>query len=272
MPRKTKDTSEDVTVEKKVAPTKKQPTKKATTATKKVTTKKKTNTKAVAKKASTTKKKTTTKQVTSSTKKQVKKEITSLTEYYDLPYRYNQTMVKILAQTPTTLFVYWDISDEDRLNYETQYGTDFFENTVPILIVHNKTLHYDFELEINDFANSWYIQVSDSNCNYVIELARKPKQYISSPIKEYVYLISSNAISAPNDHILFEKFNPKVTYKNVQNHEVSVKDFNDITRFGSMKRIYHLYDLYKEIYQDELFDEITEPTIKNPSSSSSSFK
>ena len=38
-------------------------------------------------------------------------------EYYDLPYRYNETVVKILYQTPTILFVYWDISDFDRENY-----------------------------------------------------------------------------------------------------------------------------------------------------------
>ena len=35
----------------------------------------------------------------------------SIIEHYELPYRYNETIVKILYQTPNTLFVYWDISD-----------------------------------------------------------------------------------------------------------------------------------------------------------------
>ena len=35
-------------------------------------------------------------------------------EYYDLPYRYNETEVRVLAQTHQKLFVYWDISDNDR--------------------------------------------------------------------------------------------------------------------------------------------------------------
>ena len=50
-------------------------------------------------------------------KNQKSKEVKSpeyLLEYYDLPYRYNETIVKILAQTPKKLFVYWDISDKDR--------------------------------------------------------------------------------------------------------------------------------------------------------------
>ena len=78
-------------------------------------------------------------------------------EYYDLPYRYNQTVIRVLAQTPSTLFIYWDISDKDRKNFEKQYGENFFQETKPVLIVHNDTLGYSFEVEINDFANSWYL-------------------------------------------------------------------------------------------------------------------
>ena len=85
---------------------------------------------------------------------------TNIIEYYDLPYRYNQTVVKVLAQTPNNLFIYWDISDKDRDNYKKQYGENFFENTKPILIVHNDTLNYTFEVDINDFANSWYLHIN----------------------------------------------------------------------------------------------------------------
>ena len=53
----------------------------------------------------------------------------SVVEYYDLPYRYNQTIVKVLAQTPNNLFVYWDIADSDRENFKKQYGYDFFDKT-----------------------------------------------------------------------------------------------------------------------------------------------
>ena len=38
----------------------------------------------------------------------------------------NETIVKILYQTPNTLFVYWDIADSDRENYIKQYGENFF--------------------------------------------------------------------------------------------------------------------------------------------------
>lgn len=97
----------------------------------------------------------------------------AIIEYYDLPFRYNQTVVKILAQTPNILFIYWDISDDDRNRYLQKYGPDFFEHTKPYLIITNQTMHYTFEVEINDFANSWYLHINDADCEYKVELGRK---------------------------------------------------------------------------------------------------
>ena len=79
-----------------------------------------------------------------------------------MPTRYSQTVVKILAQTPKMLFVYWDISEEDRNNYIAQYGEDFFNNTVPFLRVKNQTENYTFEVDVDDFANSWYLPINDA--------------------------------------------------------------------------------------------------------------
>ena len=86
-------------------------------------------------------KKTTTKKAT--TKKTSKK--IDIVEYYDLPYRYNQTIVKVLAQTPNNLFIYWDISDEDREKYKKQFGENFFETTKPVLRIFNDTMNYSWQ-------------------------------------------------------------------------------------------------------------------------------
>jgi len=105
--------------------------------------KKKTPAKKTATKSTKKAVKTLTKESIKSTEKEeiVKKPTTisgeefSIAEYYDLPYRYNQTIVKLLYQTPTTLFIYWDISDEDREKFKETYGEDFFEKTKPVLVV-----------------------------------------------------------------------------------------------------------------------------------------
>lgn len=260
------------TTKAKTETTKKKP---ASTAVKKSTSTKtaspKTKAKAtttVAKKA--TKKETATKKATSTRKRTTKKKV-EIVEYYDLPYRYNQTIVKVLAQTPTNLFIYWDISDKDRKDFEKQYGDNFFETTRPILIVHNDTLGYSFEVAINDFANSWYLHVADSKCDYRIELGRRPIMKTEKLTADYIYVTSSNEIESPNDRVLFDKNQKMVYFRNVKTGEQTQKPINSISFLRNMGKIYSIYDLYKAMYQEENIEEIfdlSNPSSSNPSSGS----
>lgn len=200
---------------------------------------------------------------TTSKKKPVaKKQTLSISEYYDLPYRYNQTVVKILAQTPNTLFVYWDISDSDREKYIKEFGEYFFNDTFPVLIVHNKTMNYSFEIEVNDFANSWYFHVSDAKCDYEIEFGRRKKVFreISIP-NDYVYISSSNVIEAPNDKFLFEPNTRNLFFRNVKTNQEFSKDIATLSFMEKINKIYNIYDVYKEIYKEEdLIDAMNNPT------------
>lgn len=215
--------------------------------------------------------KSASKNKTSSSTQVASKRIVSSVEYYDLPYRYNETTVKILAQTPTMLFIYWDISDKDRASYAEKYGKDFFNTTKPVLIVTNKTMNYTFEVEINDFANSWYLHVNDADCDYSIELGRRPV-YPSSGIDNYIHISTSNDMEMPNNHILFDKLGKSIFFKNVKNNFVEEKDISSISFIKNLGKVYHIYELYKEMYKDEInIEELNNEDIKlNLSSSSSS--
>ena len=150
MPRKakTKEENSDINKDVKKTSNKSKTTTKKTSSTRTSTTQK-TSSK-VAKKVQNTDKKSTVKKTTTTSKKTLNKKVPSkknkknlktirvvktiktklkraklfanLIEYYDLPYSYNQTVIKVLAQTPTILFVYWEISKEDRELLETNYG------------------------------------------------------------------------------------------------------------------------------------------------------
>ena len=238
-------------------------------------------------KRTTTKKATTTKKV--ATAKKANK-IAEVVEYYDLPYRYNETIVKILYQTPDTLFVYWDISDKDRENYITEYGENFFNITRPVLIVHNDTMNYSFEIPINDFANSWYLHINDSKCNYRVELGRRPNYYNEEASKEiaenihtdYIYVSDSNKIESPNDRVLFStNENNTIKFRNIKNHNETSKSLYEIVKnLPAMRKVEHIpyikeelfQKLYKGIYQSEdisLFERISNPSSGgNPSSGS----
>lgn len=230
--------------------TRKTSTKKSTTATKKRNT-------SSTKQVITTKKKVSTKKLESNI----------IAEYYDLPYRYNETLVKILYQTPTILFVYWDISDDDRANFIKQYGENFFNNTKPVLKIFNLTKKYDFEVEINDFANSWYINVNDANCEYRVELIRRTIKFEENLNTDSIYVSSSNNIEFPNDRILLDKLPNKINFKNVKTNAITTKDISTMRLIG-INKIYKVHDFYKKFYKDEVLEEFENKTFINSSSSS----
>lgn len=255
---------------------------------------KKTETKTSSKTGNDKAKKTATKKTASKTTKKAKtvsnvskaktkkapirqKETPQIVEYYDLPYRYNQTLVKLLYQTPTTLFVYWDISDKDRENYKHIYGENFFEITKPVLIIHNITLNYSHEIDINDFANSWYIHVNDSNCEYIIELGRRPIYYNAEIKENYIYISKSNDMVIPNDKILFNvDILDSLYFRNVKNGEDKYYKLSDLLKKVNKNEFplinYNsLNELYKAIYGNENIEEIynlNNPSSGNPSSES----
>ena len=199
------------------------------------------------------------------------KEKVSVVEYYDLPYRYNQTVVKILAQTPNILFVYWDISDNDRNNFVAQYGEDFFNNTVPVLLVINKTMNYSYEVQINDFANSWYLHVNDANCEYQVELGRRNKENHQNYYSNYYYVTTSNNLDMPNDHILLDNIPHNVLFKNVKTQELVEKPIANIEFLKEFAKNKEFYKYFKELLNGEL--EGDGITLNLPSShTSSSFK
>lgn len=276
MPRKSKEEIENIenkkvtsTKKKTTTTTKKTATKKATVSAKKTSTKKaSTTTKKAAstKKASTKKTTTTTKKSTN--KKTVEKKILPV-EYYDLPQKYNQTLVKVLYQTPKTLFIYWEISDDDIEKFKKDYGENFFETTKPVLIIYNDTLNYSFEVEINDFANSWYLHVNDSKSDYRIELGRRPIQVNDNIKSDYIYVTSSNEIESPNDHILFNNSQKMVYFRNVKTNVETAKPVASLSFIKNMGKIYEIYDLYQELYKNE---ENIEDLINPSSHTSSQFK
>ncbi len=293
MPRKakTKEENSDINKDVKKTSNKSKTTTKKTSSTRTSTTQK-TSSK-VAKKVQNTDKKSTVKKTTTTSKKTLNKKVPSkknkknlktirvvktiktklkraklfanLIEYYDLPYSYNQTVIKVLAQTPTILFVYWEISKEDRELLETNYGKNFFNSTYPVLVVHNLSKNYHFEVPIDDFANNWYIHVPDSKCKYHIELGRRSRSSEIIFPNNYLSITSSNEIESPNDHILFEELGNTIYYMNVKNNEITTKDIASLSFMKRIGKIYNIYDLYKKMYKEQELD-LKNPSSNNPTS------
>ncbi len=195
-------------------------------------------------------------------------------EYYDLPYRYNETVVRVLAQTPQKLFVYWDIADNDRKRYEETFGNDFYNNTYPVLLLYNQDKQYVREIEVNDFANSWYINIDDPKTKYIIQLGRKFRSANPSVDynslnahnivlkNDYLPYAESNMMEAPNDHVLLESLPDYISFRNVKTGQEMMVNIRELrTLFGAN---YDVKAFYDDHYKDELDDGRFDMT--NPSS------
>jgi len=172
--------------------------------------------------------------------------------YYDIPYTYNDTVIKVLAQNPYTLFVYWDISDVHRKYLIEKYGDNFFYNTRPFLAVKNESNGNYFEIEVSDFTNNWYINVEDTKCKYKITLIRKSISEETQIENNYLEITSSNICEIPNDHVLINELPNEVPFFNVKtNVTTEVKISNLIEKNApSFASIHKLYGNYKDLKKE----------------------
>ena len=163
-----------------------------------------------------------------------------------------------MFQTPKKLFVYWEISEEDKAKYISEHGKDFFINTTPYLVVKNVTKNYSFEVLVNDYANSWYFDIPDSNCEYVVELIRKDNlTHAATQIRV------SNDLEVPNNHILFEQNRKEFFFKNVKTNDVFVKS---IANLHFLLYAGKAQPLTLNAFYNKFYDEKDLYTLDNPSS------
>ena len=128
-------------------------------------------------------------------------------EYYELPKTYNRTLIRLLVQSPTRMFCYWEVSDETIKEFNKRYSN--YDDCIAVLKITNLTHNYSYSIPVNPFANNYYIDVEDSGCSYQVELGRISK-------KDFVNLYTSNVAMVPSgrpyengydtDEILFANY------------------------------------------------------------------
>ena len=212
------------------------------------------------------------------------KEEKYISEFYELDNRYDETTVKVIAQTPKKLFVYWDVSDVQKKQLAKEFGDDFFKSTYPVLIVENNSTGESFEITVNDFTNSWYIDIPDNSSDYSVQYARRnfEKLNISHSYPEKIsdtnlqfnsilnkkdksdfsfsdsgknfvnentiFIIGkSNHIHSPNGHVL--NISDTVTFKNINTGNTRTLNSNEYVK--TISNIYGYYDEYVKNTQNK---------------------
>lgn len=145
-------------------------------------------------------------------------------EYYELPNKYNQTLIRLLVQSPTRMFVYWEVSDETVKMFSDK-SLDY-SNCTPVLKITNITKNYSYTIPVDPYANNYYIEVEDSGCDYKVELGRCVKQ-------DFINIYTSNKATVPNAHPLPQDFSTDdVLFANY----LCISDKKRVKLFGSKEQ------------------------------------
>lgn len=118
-----------------------------------------------------------------------------------IPYRYGDTYLTAMVRDPYWLFAYWEIGKAAKEDVCRRYGARAWESSRPVLKVYDATNRYFFdsrqaaEIEINDFADNWYIHTGKPGHSYFIELSRV------MPDGTQIFIARSNMVTTPRDDV-----------------------------------------------------------------------
>ena len=127
-------------------------------------------------------------------------------EYYDLPIKYDQTLIRLLVQSPNRMYAYWEVSDDTMKNFSKNFHN--YSDCTPALKITNISKDYSYIIPIDPFANNYYIDVEDTGCDYKIELGRTKNN-------DFLNIYTSNNVTMP----VFSRSND-ILHNNIDSDEV----------------------------------------------------
>lgn len=133
---------------------------------------------------------------------------------YYLPLGYNDNKIVLLVRDPQWLFAYWEITNDKREQFITEFGQDSWNSSKPVIKLVNATTKSVKCIEIDDFARNWYIEIEHTNCTYTAEIGR---MFIDN---SFVSLAVSNIANTPNNKPAIDKPIVFANYKNIKTTEI----------------------------------------------------
>jgi|Deesub1362A_J573_1020465.scaffolds.fasta_scaffold00812_7 hypothetical protein len=118
----------------------------------------------------------------------------------ELPRRYGQDRLVLMARDPHWLYAYWEISAAKQEDFAEQYGPAAWRTSRPVLRVYDVTGVPQFnggnalsyvDIPLNEEAESWHIEVGQPDRSYCVDLGR------ILPSGEFVTLLRSNVAHTP---------------------------------------------------------------------------
>ena len=118
----------------------------------------------------------------------------------ELPVNYNQDKIILQVRDPRWLHAYWELKQETIEGLKNKLGNDFFQAKrvlrvydVSNIIFNGSNANRFFDILINDFANSWYIDTAGPGRSWCVDLG------LMLADGRFITIIRSNVVATPLD-------------------------------------------------------------------------
>jgi hypothetical protein len=116
----------------------------------------------------------------------------------DLPSSYDQDKIILQVRDPRWLHAYWELRGQTIDGLKSKLGDDFYRAKkvlrvydVTSIIFNGSNANRFFDIPINDFANSWYLDTAGPGRSWCVDLG------LMLPDGRFITILRSNVVQTP---------------------------------------------------------------------------
>lgn len=116
----------------------------------------------------------------------------------ELPYQYDQDKIVLQVRDPRWAHTYWELRSQTLEGLKSRLGDDFQRSRrvlrvydVTNIIFNGSNANSFFDIQVNDFANSWYIDTGRPGCSFCVDLG------LMLPDGRFITIVRSNVVQMP---------------------------------------------------------------------------
>jgi len=116
----------------------------------------------------------------------------------ELPHEYGQDRIVLQVRDPRWIHSYWEVGQGTIEGLKSRLGEDFFRARKVLRVYDVTNLNFNgrnansfFDIQINDFASSWYIDTAGPGKAWCVELG------LILPDGRFIMIVRSNVVQTP---------------------------------------------------------------------------
>jgi len=116
----------------------------------------------------------------------------------DLPYQYDRDRIVLQVRDPRWIHAYWEVSSATQERLRNELKDEFYKAKrvlrvydVSRIVFNGQNAHRLFDIQINEYANNWYIDTGGSGRSWCVDLG------FLLPAGRFITIVRSNTVYTP---------------------------------------------------------------------------